>query len=114
MKELSQGVECIFLSKGDHLFRVGQANEHIYVLLKGTLLISQNEKLNLTPGISHDDAMLEGTSGFTIPRNKEANIVDVFKMMFESLRKKKSSEGEGAEGSGSCSGHRIGRLWETR
>lgn len=90
MKELSQGVECLFLSKGDHLFRVGQPNEHIYVLLKGTLHISQNEKLSLTPGVPQaEDPMLAGTSGFSIPRNKEANIVDVFKMMFHGLQQKR-------------------------
>merc|ERR1719162_2519026 len=90
MKELSQGVECLFLSKGDHLFRVGQPNEHIYVLLKGTLHISQNEKLSLTPGVPQaEDPMLAGTSGFSIPRNKEANIVDVIKMMFHGLQQKR-------------------------
>ena len=30
MKELAQMVESIFLAKGDHLFHVGQRNEHMY------------------------------------------------------------------------------------
>lgn len=89
MKELSQAVESIFLSKGDHLFHVGQANEHIYVLLKGTLHISQNEKLSLTPGdTGPEDPHLSGTTGFSIPRNKEANIADVVKMMFKGAHAK--------------------------
>jgi len=89
MKELSLLVESMFLSKGDHLFRVGEANVHIYVFIKGTVQISQNEKLSITPGDDthpDDDKLVPGTSGFSIPRNREANIVDVMKMLWDSMK----------------------------
>jgi hypothetical protein len=84
MKELAQTVESIFLSKGDHLFHVGQPNEHVYVLLKGTLYISQNEKLSLAPS---NPEGLEST--FAIPRSKEAGAMDVIRMMLSRARSDK-------------------------
>jgi len=91
-KDLAQVVVSMFLSQGDYLFHVGQPNEHIYVFLKGTIYISQNEKLSLAP--SHKDtAESGGATDFAIPRNKEANVVDVIKMtmssMTETVSKKK-------------------------
>ena len=62
------------------------------MLLKGTLYISQNEKLNLAPKAKKQNAGentqdQHGMTDFTIPRNKEANAVDVLKMFFTSVTK---------------------------
>lgn len=90
LKDLAQSVESLFLSKGDYLFHVGMPNEHIYVLLKGTLYISQNEKLDEqdpTEGQlkkEEEQAMaaeVQKVSGFSIPRNKETSPADVIHMM---------------------------------
>merc|ERR1719247_3906377 len=86
LKDLAQHVSSLFLSKGDYLFHVGMPNEHIYVLLKGTLYISQNEKLDdvatdplLDPTKKKEEE--EVGSGFSIPRNKESSPADVIHMM---------------------------------
>jgi hypothetical protein len=96
MKELALDMKSLFLAKGDYLFHVGATNEHIYVILKGSLYISQNEKLETHAdgtGI-HDKPPEEGT-GFSIPRNKEANAVDVMRMVigaFKLREKKKKND----------------------
>jgi len=91
LKELAQVVQSMFLAKGDYLFHVGQPNEHIYVFLKGTMYISQNEKLNIAPeNKKHkdkDDQHANGMTDFTIPRNKEANALDVLKEFYTTMSK---------------------------
>jgi len=76
LKQLAEAVVSIFLSQGDYLFRVGSINEYMYVLLKGTLYISQNQKVNLPPPAF-------GVEGIAVPRNKEASAIDLIKMMTE-------------------------------
>jgi len=87
LKELALSVKSLFLARGDYLFHVGAANEHIYVVLKGSVYISQNEKLDnheFSTGVSQE-LLKEGT-GFSIPRNKEANAVDVMKMVVNAFK----------------------------
>merc|ERR1719247_373027 len=59
LKDLAQSVESLFLSKGDYLFHVGMPNEHIYVLLKGTLYISQNDRLEEAETAEEQEAKRE-------------------------------------------------------
>lgn len=84
VKELATKVVTIFLVKGDNLFRVGELNENIYMLLRGTLYLSKNEKLELTQGM--DDSQRTEKNEFKIPRNKESSMADVFNMVLSSVK----------------------------
>lgn len=102
LKDLAQHVSSLFLSKGDYLFHVGMPNEHIYVLLKGTLYISQNDRLDDMKTNLVDEAQKEEehiSTGFTIPRNKEASAVDVIQMLVGSIahHRKQSNDEEKME-----------------
>jgi len=85
LKELSTKVVTVFLAKGDALFHVGQPNENIYMLLKGTLHLSQNENFALFQGT--EDASNKDYNAFEIPRNKKTSIADVLTMFFGSQKK---------------------------
>mmetsp|Transcript_78041 Transcript_78041/g.226417 ORF Transcript_78041/g.226417 Transcript_78041/m.226417 type:complete len:927 (-) Transcript_78041:119-2899(-) len=79
-KFLCQKVQSIFLERGDHIFRMGQQNDQVYMLLTGEVVASRNENLfedTLWPepgkaGVPSDDLLSDLT--FDIPRNKEATV----------------------------------------
>jgi len=84
MKQLATMVQSFFLSKGDLLFRVGQPNEQIYLLLHGSVWLTRNESLFPDVGSLSKGAIInEGPEGFMIPRHREAGIVDVGKMLVD-------------------------------
>jgi len=45
LKDLANVVETIYMSKGDYIFRLGQVNEQVYLMLQGTVRLSLNESL---------------------------------------------------------------------
>eukprot|EP00928_Gymnodinium_smaydae_P063036 TRINITY_DN46736_c0_g1_i1.p1 TRINITY_DN46736_c0_g1~~TRINITY_DN46736_c0_g1_i1.p1 ORF type:complete len:919 (-),score=184.58 TRINITY_DN46736_c0_g1_i1:62-2818(-) len=45
LKEMASAIENVFYSRGDVLFRVGQPNQQIHLILSGTLRLSLNESL---------------------------------------------------------------------
>merc|ERR1719410_2122746 len=47
MKQLALMVHSLFLSEGDLIFRVGQLNEQIYVLLSGRVFLTRNNSVNI-------------------------------------------------------------------
>jgi CRP-like cAMP-binding protein len=99
LKELALTVESIFLSRGDYLFHVGQVNEHMYVLVKGTLYISQNEKVNLAPCQPDEyvETATQGSSGFSIPREQEASAFEIIRMMLGKGKEKVQKLQDGEE-----------------
>lgn len=77
VKELADSVQSIFLERGDHLFRLGQPNMQIYMLLTGVVVCSRNESL----WDEDKDSGLVGFSStgqdFWIPRKKETTLVEL-------------------------------------
>lgn len=83
VKQLTFLMESKFLELGDHIFRTGEFNTEIYILLTGRLRISRNEKIDLVD---------ETVDQFFIPRKKEQSLmqlgVGVFKPVVKSAKVK--------------------------
>eukprot|EP00932_Pfiesteria_piscicida_P000696 SRR837773.10682.p1 GENE.SRR837773.10682~~SRR837773.10682.p1 ORF type:complete len:341 (-),score=108.01 SRR837773.10682:149-1054(-) len=45
LKDLANVVESVFMSKGDFVFRIGEVNEQVHIMLQGTCRLSLNESL---------------------------------------------------------------------
>jgi len=87
LKQLSTMVQSIFLSKGDLLFRVGQPNEQIYMLINGSVWVTRNEGLdNQEEGSAHEDLDLEQPH-LMIPRNKEAGLGEVGSVLMHQVQR---------------------------
>lgn len=101
LKELSTMVQSIFLSRGDLLFRVGHPNEQIYILLSGSVWLTRNDSLSNEDkrdsaesaprqlGSFSQTSSTGDLEGFTIPRNKEAGIIDVGMMLWKGTKTSK-------------------------
>lgn len=92
IKQLASMAQSLFLSKGDYIFRMGQENEQIYMLLAGMVRLSRNERHD-----SQDSKTLAGTdgaSGFHIPRKKEGNVMDLGMAMASTAKNTLKHKGE--------------------
>jgi len=93
VKSLASVVQTIFLERGDYLFRMGDQNTVIYVLINGRVWLTRND--NLFEGednISAPEPMMNTPAGFAIPRKKDNNAIlgasMVAKMMQPAKEKK--------------------------
>lgn len=80
-KYLAERVESVFLERGDHVFRLGQYNEKIYMLIAGIVAISRNENLFDLNDEQNDEEATQSDSDeelrFDIPRNKAEVFQDL-------------------------------------
>jgi len=105
VKQIANTVQCVFVERGDHLFRLGQANTQIYMLVSGSVWLSRNQMLwedalSVRPGKndsvpetprppSRDDEPV-----FAIPRHKETAMLDFVGLAYKNAKKKHDSSKE--------------------
>lgn len=86
VKQIANTVQCNFVEKGDHLFRLGQDNLHIHMLIAGKVWLSRNQTLweesydsPPLPAQYSSTAAEFGSSESTlyIPRHKEKGLWDI-------------------------------------
>lgn len=77
IKFLAEKVQSTFLEPGDNVFRMGQANEQIWVLLTGIVLVSRNEYLFDQDTATVPDNDADTLLVFDIPRNKDGVMPDL-------------------------------------
>lgn len=91
VKHLAQLVSSIFLVQGDHIFRMGQPNDQIYILISGKAFLSRNEAIVDETNRDGEDvrgrAHSNFASGFVIPRNKGQGIADVSRKVIMKARR---------------------------
>lgn len=81
VKELADSVEAHFLERGDHLFKLGEPNLQIYMLLSGVVMCSRNEKLWEGVDLEHVEDQMDDHLGvdWMIPRKKETTLAEIGK-----------------------------------
>mmetsp|Transcript_133386 Transcript_133386/g.231710 ORF Transcript_133386/g.231710 Transcript_133386/m.231710 type:complete len:1019 (-) Transcript_133386:147-3203(-) len=78
VKALAQMLHSKFLEQGDHLFRRGENNDQVHVLLAGSVWLTQNENyFAKTDLVKNKSTANRAGSTFMIPRNKQVGLVDV-------------------------------------
>lgn len=80
IKELANEARLMFLELHDNLFRKGQRNMQIYMLISGTVSLTQNQSL------FHGEHVALGAScmdDLSVPRHRDLGIVDVGVHAFE-------------------------------
>lgn len=106
IKFLCQKVQSIFLERGDHIFRMGQRNQQVYMLLTGEVVASRNENLFedslILPEQPHSSSnqpstmvtheALDAVVSFDIPRNKESNIGLTMSTVVQKARQKSTGD----------------------
>jgi len=98
VKQLANCVKSVFLVRGDYIFRLGQPNAQIYMLLHGKVRLSLNECL-FSGDVHHGRTCrtMRSNSSFDIPRQKEANLQAIglnFLSELRSAKDKMNSHGE--------------------
>jgi len=78
VKQLAELVKSIFLVDGDTIFRVGQPNEQIYVLISGKAFLSPSPP-NVSPNEEdqREPSLENFAAGFSIPRRRTEGLKDV-------------------------------------
>merc|ERR1712232_213195 len=78
VKHLTNSMQSIFLENGDMLFQMGHANTQIYILLKGTVWLSRNQKVYDEGSATCFASMnADGIDPFKIPRQQDRGVAEV-------------------------------------